>query len=258
MAVAELLRATRQRRGLTLEQLANETKIRLDRLAAFECEERPPDGSFYARARLRAYAQALGLDYRVVLEQLNQEIRAASPPVVPEPPAPPAPRFEPLHLALPVACVVLILMIVSVWFKPNPPHARAASRVRPAPISNPTPPPAQPIVDRAVSVAIVPAAFVPATVTNPTIGEHQVVPVGTSGVLPRPAATSLVITSTPDGARVTVDGIGWGTTPVTIPHLPQGHKRIRVTSDGYAAVERLFDVQSDRQNIVALQLEPLE
>jgi len=83
-------------------------------------------------------------------------------------------------------------------------------------------------------------------------------PVQTSGVLSPPTATSLVISTTPEGASVTVDGIRWGTTPVTIRHLAEGHKRIRVTSDGYAAVERLFDVQSDRLNIVALQLEPLE
>src|SRR6185503_14124857 len=93
MAVAELLRETRQRRSLTLEQLANETKIGVERLAAFERDDLPPDGSFYARARLRAYAQALGLDYRVVFEQLNQELRAASPQVVPEAPAPPERRF---------------------------------------------------------------------------------------------------------------------------------------------------------------------
>jgi hypothetical protein len=48
----------------------------------------------------------------------------------------------------------------------------------------------------------------------------------------------LVVTSNPDGARVTVDGIGWGVTPLTISHLPPGDKIVRVTKDGYVAGER--------------------
>ena len=262
MAVAELLRETRQRRGLTLDQLAHETKIGVDRLSAFERDDLPPDGSFYARARLRAYAQALGLDYRVVLEQLNQELLAA-PPVVPETPPPPERRFDPLHFALPVASVVLIVMVVSIWFKPSPSLARTASRVQPASISRFTHPPTQPVVDRTVSVALTTTALEPAPTPAPPVVEPEPVPVETTGVLTPPvvappAVTSLVITSIPDGASVTVDGIGWGTTPLTIRHLPEGHKRIRVTSDGYSSVERVVDVQSDQVNRMALQLEPVK
>ena len=262
MAVAELLRETRLRRGLTLEQLAHETKIGVERLSAFERDELPPDGGFYARARLRAYAQALGLDYRVVLELLNQELLAA-PPVVSEPPPPPERRFDPLHFALPVASGVLIVLIVSIWFKPGPSLARAASRVQPASISRFTHPPTPPVVDRTVSVALTTAAPASAPVTDSPIVEPEPVPVETTGVLTppvvtSPVVTSLVITSIPDGASVTVDGIGWGTTPVTIRHLPEGHKRIRVTSDGYASVERVVDVQSDQVNRMALQLEPVK
>jgi cytoskeletal protein RodZ len=272
MALAALLRETRQSRGLTLEQLAHETKIGVDRLSAFERDDLPPDGSFYARARLRAYAQALGLDHRTVLEQLNQEVLAAAPLVVTEPPAPLAHRVNMPRVALPVACVVLIVLIVSVWFKPSPSLARAASRVRPASNSALTPSATRPVVDRAVP-ALAPAVLAPVAVTTAMIVEPGPVSAGTSGVLAQPVltlpvvtppvvtppvATSLVITSTPDGASVTVDGIGWGTTPVTIRHLPEGHKRIRVTSDGYASVERVFDVQSDLVNRLALQLEPVK
>jgi hypothetical protein len=52
----------------------------------------------------------------------------------------------------------------------------------------------------------------------------------------------LVVNSDPQGARVTVDGIGWGTTPVTIRYLPAGDKRIRVTLDGYVTEERAVHV----------------
>jgi hypothetical protein len=36
-----------------------------------------------------------------------------------------------------------------------------------------------------------------------------------------------------------VDGIGWGSTPLTIRHLTPGTKRIRVSKPGYATQERV-------------------
>jgi hypothetical protein len=43
---------------------------------------------------------------------------------------------------------------------------------------------------------------------------------------------------------VTVNGVGWGTTPVTIRHIDAGTKRVRVTLDGFDAVERIVQVGS--------------
>lgn len=59
-------------------------------------------------------------------------------------------------------------------------------------------------------------------------------------VAPDPPLTDaqLVVTSNPPGARVTVDGIGWGVTPITIEHLSPGVKRVRLTLDGFVGVER--------------------
>ena len=47
----------------------------------------------------------------------------------------------------------------------------------------------------------------------------------------------LVVTSNPSGARVTVNGIAWGSTPATLDHLPMGPKRVRVVKDGYVSEE---------------------
>ena len=78
---------------------------------------------------------------------------------------------------------------------------------------------------------------------------------------PQPIATTvpteLVIITEPGDARVAVNGIGWGSTPVTIQHLPPGEKRIRVTKDGYAALERVTRVVPDRSTTVDIQLQPL-
>jgi hypothetical protein len=47
------------------------------------------------------------------------------------------------------------------------------------------------------------------------------------------------VTTQPPGARVTVNGIAWGLTPVTIRYLPSGDKRIRVSLPGYETEDRV-------------------
>ena len=78
MTVAELLRETREERGLTLEQLAHETRIPIDRLAAFERDGLPRNTGFYERAQIRTYGHALGLEQRRVLEALNHDLATAA------------------------------------------------------------------------------------------------------------------------------------------------------------------------------------
>ena len=77
-------------------------------------------------------------------------------------------------------------------------------------------------------------------------------------VEPGPAAAEsrLVITSVPSGARVTVNGIGWGVTPITIRYLPPGVKVVRVTKDGYVSQERQGRVgEEGGAHAVAITLE---
>jgi hypothetical protein len=76
--------------------------------------------------------------------------------------------------------------------------------------------------------------------------------------LPVPApvgvvSTAITVTSAPTGARVTIDGIGWGETPVTIHHLTPGQKMIRVTKEGYESQQRIISVPADRRSM-AVQL----
>jgi cytoskeletal protein RodZ len=66
--------------------------------------------------------------------------------------------------------------------------------------------------------------------------------------------TELIVTTQPAGARVTVDGIGWGITPVTIRHLTPGAKRIRVSKDGYATTERVVSVAQARTQTTDIPL----
>jgi hypothetical protein len=66
---------------------------------------------------------------------------------------------------------------------------------------------------------------------------------GGNGVVARPAAApaGLVVITQPEGARVTINGVGWGMTPLTIGigQLPPGAKRVRITKPGYRSEERV-------------------
>jgi PEGA domain len=64
----------------------------------------------------------------------------------------------------------------------------------------------------------------------------------------------LVVTSRPEGARVTVNGIGWGLTPITVRHLPQGPQRVRLTKDQYLSEERVVQLGAGRNNVVNVSL----
>jgi hypothetical protein len=63
----------------------------------------------------------------------------------------------------------------------------------------------------------------------------------TSAVTPS-SVGQLRITSSPNGARVTINGIGWGQTPVTVRNLPLGTKTLRLTSDGYTSQQRTVEL----------------
>ena len=68
-------------------------------------------------------------------------------------------------------------------------------------------------------------------------------------------AGRLRIVTEPPGARVTVNGIGRGVTPLTIRHLPTGAKRVRVTKDGYAGAERVVSLaDNDVDRTVRIRL----
>ncbi len=74
-SLGEMLRRARELRGLTLERIARETKIPQRHLEAFERDNLTavPSG-FYQRAELRTYAQAVGLDQRLALAQLESAL----------------------------------------------------------------------------------------------------------------------------------------------------------------------------------------
>jgi len=153
----------------------------------------------------------------------------------------------------------------------------------PAMVSRPDSAQTRPAADLAVGVGTSPAARTsPAAGTSPAVGASPAASTSRTGSVvaradasaaptperpgqqavqpsePRavtPAQSGLVVTTVPAGARVTVNGVAWGVTPLTIRYLPTGDKRIRVSKDGFAAQERTIRLSEGRSATVDIQLQ---
>jgi cytoskeletal protein RodZ len=248
MPVAEMLRHERERRGVTLEQLAEDTKVPLDRLAAFEREGLVLNGGFYQRARIRAYARALHLDERVVMDQFEQDLMAAAPTPAPVPePDRSLRRFPLLPVAMSIAGFIALAVVGSALLNREAGHAGKSN-----PVTQHSPDGDRPIraLEEERTSSDVSLVSVATAGTTEAIAP-SVVPAATV----TPTGTQLNITSQPEGARVTVDGIGWGASPATIQYLEPGQKRIRVSKEGYVAVERVLQVDEGRRLTLDIRLE---
>ena len=246
-SLGDWLRRARERRGLTLERISIETKIPQRHLEALEHDDlaaMPP--GFYQRAELRAYARAVGVDEGGALARLESATEASAPTA--------AVRSsgrteEPTHrntgtnvlIALVVALTGTVLWLLTADRTPTPaPEAQVRNGAEAVPTAE--------LRAREQS----PVAPAPPTVPSETV----------PGLPPEPAeppppavvVTQLIITTQPAGARVTVNGIGWGSSPVTIRNLPPGAKRIRVSKDGYAAQERELQLDEGRQRALDIRL----
>jgi len=249
---ATLLRQARERRGLTLDQVAQETKIPLERLAALEQPGLSDGHGFYQRARIRAYARAVGLDERLVLLAPER----ATPPAAPLPVRRlPRARIRSLrgqHIVHLVACGV-ILAGMSRMVR----EGSGGTGNHTAPLAPPSQLEPHAAQTSRTAPAVVRAAPLIAQWTPPVaVGEAWLRSAEARTQSTTTVPTALVISTEPADARVSVNGIGWGSTPITIQHLTPGEKRIRVTKAGYLAVERLTRVVANRSTAVNLQLQP--
>jgi len=281
IAFGEFLRQARERRRLTLEQIAGETKIAPRLLTSLEQGNvQPMPKGMYRRAMLRAYAESVGLDTQAALTEFERTFEEPPPrevpvPTVPQPavtqagPRAMAPR-RPIVLAAAAIGVVAALGI-GLWalLPGSSPSPAAPSRVTSSAISPPTPAPLPQATSasRVPGGATAPAAAVRKTPPPPVVaasrpaapsggtatsGRHEVArkaePASQAPAAPLATEGRLVVASEPAGARVTVNGVGWGQTPLTIDYLPLGEKRVRVTKAGYLSEERTVRLDGRRAN----------
>lgn len=255
--LGELLRRARESRGLTRQQISSETKIPLRLLEALERNSLTelPSG-FYRRAQIRAYARAVHLDEAVASAQLARALTAAADEVT-TPPRAQEPTWA--HARVMVIIGIVVATGVTWWaFDGREPHAdRKARMQRPTAGLSQHALPDQPIA------SIVFSDGGRAMASASTSGRAAALPSGDvrdqAGEVPAPSSTGsdtsgLVVTTEPPGARVTMNGIGWGFAPVTIRYVAPGDKRIRVTKDGYAAEERLVHLAEGHAIALTIRL----
>jgi cytoskeleton protein RodZ len=262
IGMATLLRRAREQRGLTLQQVADETKLPLERLAALERDALPHvNRGFYQRAHIRAYARAVELDEHVVLAALKRETAAVDPPPVQQPPPVRIRSLRAPHLVMTVVCTSLVVGISGVVWE----TATARDTGDTAAIAASPEPEGGAVATSGTTPEIVQSAPQAAEstplVTEPTpllaVQDFATPEAEAPTQSPAtPAVAELVITTDPVDARVVVNGVGWGSSPITIQHLAPGEKRLRVTKDGYMAVEQVTHVAADRSTTVDIQLQP--
>jgi len=249
----EWLMQARTARGLTLEDISRETKIPLRNLEALEHGNLGVIPAFYQRAEVRAIARAVGVDERLALGRLDTAI---TPAVEPQQEEPKEDVARPLSSSTGLAFVALAFV-----------GLLAAAGIGRAVLGSAAPPQhPRSSVAAAGSTAAAPSGADAAAV--PVRGEEPVVltshqadagepPVALETAAPAAAAapfTEIVVKTDPPGARVTVNGISWGVSPVTIRHLPPGAKHIRATKEGFAATEQVLALGDGQRQTLSLRL----
>lgn len=69
-------------------------------------------------------------------------------------------------------------------------------------------------------------------------------------------ASQLSVSTDPPGAAVQLDGVAYGTSPVTIPRVPRGTHLLRVSKEGYLPREDSLEVDGDSDLQVHAPLNP--
>ncbi|MDQ4035077.1 MAG: DUF4115 domain-containing protein [Chloroflexota bacterium] len=113
--LGEVLRAAREAKGVDLDRVERDTKIRERYLSALERGEyRELPGAVYTKGFLRNYGAYLGLDpeYLIDLYRLESAAGAAERPVPPSPPRPIAVRRRRTFVVTPGAVAAAILTIL--------------------------------------------------------------------------------------------------------------------------------------------------
>jgi cytoskeletal protein RodZ len=270
-SLGELLRLARERRGLTLEGIASETKIPQRHLEALEYDNLTaiPAG-FYRRAEIRAYARAVGLDQSLALARLESaltpvEARAASREI-PRTRESIRPRT---YLLIVLGVVTVAAAVFGRAISERTPALEPGADIRSA--TDSLPKPVLPIRDASLDTVMSqggqsePVARLSALPENTMTVSRGAVVVSDAGLrvttettearVSTDSVTELVVTTQPAGARVTVNGIGWGSSPITVRHLPPGDKRIRMSKEGYATEERVLRLAEGQRRTLDIRLE---
>ena len=264
-AFGAFLRTARERRGLTIQQIASETRIPRRHLDALEHGDLDalPSG-MYRRAEVRAYADAVGLDRGLALAHLEQVLDGSETTTAS---ARPDPAVEPRERNLTAYAALALIALVTLWAVTRAQWQTAPQVIDPVSAATPAgapmagAPAAPPVETAPDGISLDAAAGAPVEPQPPALPvPAAAMATDAPADVAAPAAAvdfALVVTSAPDGARVLVDGIGWGQTPITIRHVTPGDRRLRVVRDGYVSHEQRVRIGGSRaRTAVHVDLKP--
>ncbi len=146
-AVGATLRAERERRGLSVEDIARDTFIQLRQVRALEDDRFSAfGGEAYARAFVRTYAVHLGLDADRLVDAFNSEVAHEPADVVAAPVRPARPPGAPawgwlIVAAAAVLGVLIAVAVASALSGPSSSPRPATGAGRPASLNHTTPSP---------------------------------------------------------------------------------------------------------------------
>ena len=250
--IGSRLRAAREAKGLSLSQLADQTRVRISALESIEAGdfERLPE-PIYVQSYLRAFAQAVGVPVDPVLEAF----RRTSPSVPPASAVAAAVSRRTIEtrpsaglsmggIALGLAALALVAGYLFVSLR-----SRA--------ITNPNT-----VVAPTTQSTSDPPGTVAGTETPDTSGSSNPTGDPTAGTTSGDTAAAvgtvtLSVTSTPPGASVLLDGISIGVTPLLNAPVTAGSSReLRVELPGYKATVKTVDLSSNRSYAATLVPNP--
>jgi cytoskeletal protein RodZ len=245
-----------------VQDVAQITRIprrHLDALERGQLDELP--GGMYRRAEVRTYAETVGLDKALALERLERSLGPAADPgpdAAVAPVAAPSPRNG-LYAGVIAAGLIAAAGVTYWWWQ----QAAIRAESTYAPIQSAVTPAPAPAAQVAPLPSEAASTSQPGEPPTPSHAADHGAPVAESARIDAaevraPAVEPvLTVTSSPPGARVLVDGIGYGPTPITIRHLRPGLRRVRLVLDGYASAERPLRLSDSRSATLDVTLDPL-
>ncbi|HEU5285813.1 MAG TPA: RodZ domain-containing protein [Sphingomicrobium sp.] len=210
-SVGERLRLAREEKGLTLEDVAAQTRIPRRHLESLENGdwERLPAPT-YTTGFAKSYASAVGLDRTEIYEQLRVEmggVRPASQASEVFEPADPA-RTMPKWLVLGAILAVLVLVLAMSWLNErsfqgpdetvDEPAATAAAPAQPAPAPAPVPAAQGPVVLTANEQVWLQVK------DGQTVLKEGLLEPGQSFEVPASATAPVLMTGKPEALRISV------------------------------------------------------
>jgi len=209
-SVGERLRAAREEKGMSLEDIAAQTRIPQRHLESLETSswDKLPAPT-YTIGFARSYAAAVGLDRSEISDQLRTEMGGSRPPVAVAEvfePADPA-RTMPKGLVFGAIAAVVVLVLVMTWLnkrsldEPADVNAAAVEAPAPAPAAVPQAPPAAP--QQVTVTATQPVWLQINEKGGPILYSAMMVP-NQSFTVPPTATAPVLKTGKPEALRITV------------------------------------------------------